>query len=74
MFLAILRFRSGAPSVHQTAFLTCEPNAVVGRIHPKAMPVILTQASEIETWLSADWPEARHLQRPLDDDQLIELD
>ena len=25
------------------AFLTCEPNAVVGRIHPKAMPVILTQ-------------------------------
>ncbi|WP_045393535.1 SOS response-associated peptidase [Falsirhodobacter sp. alg1] len=56
------------------AFLTCEPNAVVGRVHPKAMPVILTQASEIETWLTADWPEARRLQRPLDDDALIEVE
>ncbi|MDH2329034.1 SOS response-associated peptidase family protein [Cereibacter sp. SYSU M97828] len=56
------------------AFLTCEPNAVVGRVHPKAMPVILTEASEIETWLTADWSEARRLQRPLDDDVLIEVE
>ena len=56
------------------AFLTCAPNSIVGRVHPKAMPVILTSAAEIETWLTADWSEARHLQRPLDDDQLIELD
>ena len=33
-------------------FLTCEPNAVVAPIHPKAMPVILTTADEIDTWLS----------------------
>lgn len=56
------------------AFLTCEPNAVVGRVHPKAMPVILTQPSEIETWLTAGWSEARRLQRPLDDDVLIEVE
>lgn len=63
------------PGEHQLfAFLTCEPNAVVRPIHPKAMPVILTSATDIDTWLSADCPEARHLQRPLDDDQLIELD
>ncbi|MBO9454627.1 SOS response-associated peptidase family protein [Paracoccus sp. R12_1] len=56
------------------AFLSCESNAVVGRVHPKAMPVILTQQSEIEIWLTADWSEARRLQRPLDDDVLIEVE
>ena len=56
------------------AFLTCAPNSVVGRIHPKAMPVILTSAAEIDTWLGADWSEARHLQRPLEDDELIEVE
>jgi putative SOS response-associated peptidase YedK len=30
------------------AFLTTEPNAIVGPIHPKAMPVILTRFDEIE--------------------------
>ncbi len=56
------------------AFLTCVPNAVAGRVHLKAMPVILTSLAEIETRLTADWSEVRHLQRPLDDDQLIEAD
>lgn len=32
-------------------FLTTEPNAVVGPIHPKAMPVILTTAEERDVWL-----------------------
>ncbi len=35
------------------AFLTTEANGVVGPIHPKAMPVILTSEDEIETWMSA---------------------
>ena len=62
------------PGEHQLfAFLTCAPNAVVGAIHPKAMPVILTQADEIETWMTADWAEARALQRPPPDDALIVL-
>ena len=52
------------------AFLTTEPNAVVKPIHSKAMPVILTQREEIETWLSAPNPEALKLQRPLPDDAL----
>lgn len=46
-------------------FLTCEPNADVGKIHPKAMPVILANPDEIFTWLQADWREASVLQRPL---------
>lgn len=32
------------------AFLTCEPNSIVGPIHPKAMPVILHDEDE-QRWL-----------------------
>ena len=34
-------------------FLTTEPNAVVGPIHPRAMPVILTKPAECDMWLPA---------------------
>ena len=49
------------------AFLTTEPNAEVGAIHRKAMPVILTDPDDIETWMTAPWEDARRLQRPLPD-------
>lgn len=52
------------------AFLTTEPNAEVGAVHPKAMPVILTEARDFETWLAAPWIEAVKLQRPLPDGAL----
>jgi putative SOS response-associated peptidase YedK len=52
------------------AFLTTEPNAEVGAIHPKAMPVILTTQDEIEQWLTAPAAEALTLQRPLPDGML----
>ena len=52
------------------AFLTTEPNAEVGAIHPKAMPVILTTQDEIEQWLTAPAVEALKLQRPLPDGTL----
>ncbi|WP_349236473.1 SOS response-associated peptidase family protein [Devosia sp. MC521] len=47
------------------AFLTCEPNDIVGAVHPKAMPVILTEVEEIEMWLTAPKEVAIQLQRPL---------
>ena len=50
--------------------MTTEPNAVVAPIHPKAMPVILTTAAEVDLWLAADAPKALELQRPLPDDAL----
>ena len=55
------------------AFLTCEANALVKPIHPKAMPVILTDPAEIELWLTADWKNAKTLQRPYPIEQMTLL-
>ena len=51
------------------AFLTTEPNEVVAPIHPKAMPVILTDPADSRRWL-AGGEDSLSLQRPLPDDQL----
>ncbi|KTR07046.1 hypothetical protein NS365_05205 [Aureimonas ureilytica] len=60
----------GEVTVDAYGFLTTEPNGVVGPIHPKAMPVILTEPDEFEIWLRSDWKDASALQRPLPDDAL----
>lgn len=52
------------------AFLTVEPNNIVGPIHPKAMPVVLRSQEAIAHWLTAPVDEALKLQRPFPDDGL----
>lgn len=52
-------------------FLTTEPNAEVAAVHPKAMPVVLTEPKEWTLWLGAAWSEAAHLQRSLPDSALL---
>lgn len=45
------------------AFLTCEPNPLVGAIHPKAMPVIL-DPEDYGTWLGSETARACELAGP----------
>ena len=67
---SVRKVKEGETTNDLYAFLTTEPNAEVGAIHPKAMPVILTRPDEVETWMTAPPDEALKLQRPLPDGSL----
>lgn len=67
---SVRKVKEGEVTADLFAFLTTEPNAEVGAIHPKAMPVILRTAEEVDRWLAAPTAEALELQRPLPDGAL----
>jgi putative SOS response-associated peptidase YedK len=48
------------------AFLTCDANAIVGAVHPKAMPVMLRPADALG-WLDHDRETACGLALPYPD-------
>jgi putative SOS response-associated peptidase YedK len=60
-FAGIWRQTEGGQGVY--AFLTCEPNALVAKVHPKAMPVILHPEDE-EKWLTGTMTEILPLAAP----------
>ena len=70
---SVRKVKEGEITVDLYGFLTTEPNAIVGPIHQKAMPAILRNQDEVETWLTAPWSEAKALQRPLPNDELVLL-
>jgi putative SOS response-associated peptidase YedK len=53
------------------AFLTTEPNSLVGAVHPKAMPVIL-HPEDYDRWLTEDWKEAQRLVAPFPSQLMLE--
>lgn len=61
----VRKVKEGEITTDLFAFLTTEPSEPVRTYHPKAMPVVLTQQEEMNTWLSAPAPIALELQRPL---------
>jgi putative SOS response-associated peptidase YedK len=62
---SLRKVKDGPTTDDLFAFLTFMPNAEVGAVHPKAMPVILTVPDEWNTWLCATFEIAAKLQRPL---------
>lgn len=70
---SVRKIKEGLITTDLYGFLTTEPNGVVGPVHKKAMPVILASADDVETWLTKPWDEARALQRPFPDGQMVKL-
>ena len=71
---SVRKIKTKMETIDVFAFLTTEPNAEVRAVHPKAMPVILTEPDEIEMWMSEPWEVAKELQRPLADGALKRIE
>lgn len=67
---SVRKVREGETTNDLLGFLTTEPTAEAGALHPKAMPVILRTSEGIEIWMTAPTAEALTLQTRLPDRSL----
>ncbi|MGM4981858.1 SOS response-associated peptidase [Rhizobium sp. 11_C7_N12_5] len=70
---SVRKIKEGETTIDLYGFLTTDANDFMKPIHKKAMPVILRDRDEIETWMTAPWEEARLLAKPLPNDALVLL-
>lgn len=54
------------------AFLTCEPNPLVGAVHAKSMPVIVAPW-DYDRWLTGDWPDVAIIAGPFASQMMAEI-
>ena len=69
-FAGIWRPGEGGPFM---AFLTCDANALVGAVHPKAMPVMM-RAGDAMHWLTHEREQACALAVPFPDTDMRRID
>jgi len=62
---SVRKLKEGEVTTDLFAFLTTDPSEPVKSVHPKAMPVILTEPDEFEMWMGAEWAFAKSLQMAL---------
>lgn len=67
----VRKIKTGWERADLFAFLTTDPSEPVKSVHPKAMPVILTEPDEIEAWMTQPWDEIKGLQRALPAGSLV---
>lgn len=65
------KVRDGEQEYELYGFLATTPNGIVKPIHEKAMPAILTTPEEVDLWLTGEWADVKHLQRPLPGNMLV---
>ncbi|NTI27689.1 SOS response-associated peptidase [Rhizobium rhizogenes] len=70
---SVRKIKEGEIPIDLYGFLTTDANDFMRPIHKKAMPVILRNQDEVETWLTAPWEEASKLAKPLPNDALVLL-
>lgn len=68
---SVRKLKEGEVTTDLFGFLTTDPSEPVKSVHPKAMPVILTEPDELEMWMRAEWALAQELQRPLGEGELV---
>lgn len=71
---SVRKLKEGEVTTDLFAFLTTDPSEPVKSVHPKAMPVILTEPDELEMWMGAEWAFAKQLQRALPKGTLIRIE